>query len=94
MGERKRGKRKRLPSGIEDYIAVRRLLQDDGDRFRSSVVAENPSVEISDEQLLNLASEILAAEDSVSSNVWYWQAYTKASFSAKYYQITDYPVYD
>ncbi|NEP11135.1 MAG: hypothetical protein F6K14_13165 [Symploca sp. SIO2C1] len=29
----------------------------------------------------------------VDSNVWYWNAYTKASFSAKDYQITEYPSY-
>jgi len=50
----------------KDYIAARGILQDDGERLRSSVVEENPVVEISDEQLLNLASEILSAEDSVS----------------------------
>ena len=50
----------------EEYLEARGILQDDGERLRSSVVAENPSVEISDEQLLNIASEILSAEDSVS----------------------------
>ncbi|MCL1475676.1 PIN domain-containing protein [Argonema antarcticum] len=29
----------------------------------------------------------------VDTNVWYWLTYTKASTSAKYYQITDYPTY-
>ncbi|NES23342.1 MAG: STAS-like domain-containing protein [Symploca sp. SIO3E6] len=50
----------------QDYLAARAILQDDGDRLRSSVVEEKPSVEITDEQLLNLASEILSAKDSVS----------------------------
>jgi len=29
----------------------------------------------------------------VDTNVWYWLTYTKASTSANYYQITDYPTY-
>lgn len=29
----------------------------------------------------------------VDTNVWFWQTYTNAAFSAKPYQITDYPTY-
>jgi hypothetical protein len=49
----------------EEYMEARVILQDDGERFRSSTIETALPVEISDEKLLNLASEVLQADDSV-----------------------------
>jgi hypothetical protein len=49
------------------YKDARRILQKDGERFRSaSSVETNNLVDISDEKLMNLAYDILNADDSVS----------------------------
>jgi hypothetical protein len=50
----------------QEYMDARCALQNDGERFRSSALEENSSIDISDEQLMNLALEVLTAEDSVS----------------------------
>jgi hypothetical protein len=50
----------------EEYMEARAILQDDGERFRSSTIETEASVEVNDDKLLNLASEVLKAEDSVT----------------------------
>lgn len=49
----------------EEYMEARGILQNDGERFRSSTVETAPFAETNDDKLLNLASEVLKAEDSV-----------------------------
>ncbi|NJL52188.1 MAG: DUF4325 domain-containing protein, partial [Hydrococcus sp. SU_1_0] len=46
-------------------MEARGILQNDGERFRSSTVETAHPTEINDDKLLNLASEVLKAEDSV-----------------------------
>lgn len=49
----------------EEYMEARGILQNDGERFRSSTVETAPLAETNDDKLLNLASEVLKAKDSV-----------------------------
>ena len=49
----------------EAYFEAREILQNDGERFRSSTVEIAHPTETNDDKLLNLASEVLKAEDSV-----------------------------
>jgi|SRR5919199_5169934 predicted nucleic acid-binding protein len=46
-------------------------------------------------QVIDIRYDIPKKEDIflVDSNVWYWDAYTKATYSARAYQITEYPFY-
>lgn len=46
-------------------------------------------------EVVNIQSDQPKKDDIflVDTNVWYWLTYTKASTSANYYQITDYPTY-
>lgn len=46
-------------------------------------------------EVVNIQSDRPKKDDIflVDTNVWYWLTYTKASTSANYYQITDYPTY-
>lgn len=46
-------------------------------------------------EVIDIRTDTPKAEDAflVDSNVWYWMTYTRASLSAKPYQINDYPKY-
>lgn len=60
-----------------EYMSARSILQNDGERFRSSAVQEvNETVVVSDEKLIELAVKIFNAEDSVNSLN---QEYTESS---------------
>ena len=50
----------------EEYLEARGILQNDGERFRSSTAETAPPAQISDDKLLNLVSEVLKAEDSIN----------------------------
>ncbi|WP_353930967.1 hypothetical protein WJM97_22355 [Okeanomitos corallinicola TIOX110] len=65
----------------DEYLEARSILQNDGERFRSSGVQTvnetvNETVVLSDEKLINLALQIFSSEDSVNSLN---QAYTESS---------------
>lgn len=66
----------RYPPLEQEYMDARCAIQNDGERFRSSALEEYSSTEISDEQLMNFAFEVLTAEDSVS---FAKKAYTESS---------------
>jgi hypothetical protein len=60
-----------------EYLEARSILQNDGERFRSSSVQTvNETVVLTDEKLIDLAVQIFSSEDSVNSVN---QAYTESS---------------
>jgi hypothetical protein len=60
-----------------EYLEARSILQNDGERFRSSgIQTVKETVVLTDEKLIDLAVKIFSSEDSVNSLN---QAYTEAS---------------
>lgn len=61
----------------DEYLEARSILQNDGERFRSSSVQTvNETLLLTDEKLIDLAVQIFSSEDSVNSLN---QAYTESS---------------
>lgn len=50
----------------QEYMEARLALQNDGERFRFTVPDSDSSAQISDEDIINFAVEILKADDSVN----------------------------
>ena len=58
---------KEYPPLLQEYKKARRIIQQDGERKRSSAVAVSSSVKESENGLIELTSEILKSPDSVES---------------------------
>ncbi len=73
----------------EEYYEARAILQNDGERKRSSVVETiTPRVEINDEAVLNFATKVFSMPDSVASLK---RAYAQHSAVRSLFEELDYP---
>jgi hypothetical protein len=74
---------------LEDkYLEARAMLQNDGERKRSSAVETIALAEISDEAVLNFAAKVLSVQDSVE---FLKRAYAKSSEVRSLFKELDYP---